>query len=168
MERKLINIIEKFIKLRIDNIIEKSDLDIETSNKIKDINKNIESENKIKKIKINRKNKKNIPKDEKVMNPYTLYIKDATNIMKEELHLNYLEDEDINRIKKCKDKKRNEQFKELSIIWNKLDNNKKDKYVNLCQNRDFSNIKYKETVENLSSSKIKRKKKSKESLKSDA
>lgn len=165
MERKLINIIEKFIKLRIDNIIEKSDLDIETSNKIKDINKNIENENK---IKINRKNKKTISKDEKVMNPYTLYIKDATNIMKEELHLNYLEDEDINKIKNCKNKKRNEQFKELSIIWNKLDNDKKDKYIVLCKNRDFSNTKYKETVEKSSSPKIKRKKKSKESLKTDS
>lgn len=164
MERKLTNIIEKFIELRINNIIEKSNLDIETSNKIKNINKNIKSENK---IKIKRKNKKTISKDEKIMNPYTLYVKDATNIMKEELHLNYLQDENIYKIKNCKDKKRNEQFRELSIIWNKLDNKEKDKYVKLCKNRDFSNTKYKEMVENLSSPKIKRKKKSKESLKSD-
>lgn len=163
MERKFTNIIEKLIELRINNIIEKSNLDIDINNKIKNINENIKNENKIKIKRKSRKNEKILPKEEKIMNPYTLYIKDATNIMKEDLHLNYLQDEDIKKIKSCKDKKRSEQFRELSNIWNKLENVKKDKFVKLCQNRDFSNTKYKEMVENLSSPKIKRKKKSKES-----
>lgn len=55
MERKVENIIEKIIKLRIDNIIEKSNLNTEIADKIKGINENIKNETKIK----NRKKSKN-------------------------------------------------------------------------------------------------------------
>jgi hypothetical protein len=158
MERKIANLIEKIINIRIDDILEKSNLSIEINNKIKEENKNIVNEKKVKKV------KKTIPKDDKIMNPYTLYVKDATNMMKDISHLNYLQDY-IKKIKDCKNKRRNEQFKEFSIIWNNLDNEVKNKYINLCQNKDFSNSKYNEMVKKTSTPKIPRKKKSKESLK---
>lgn len=164
MERKVTNIIEKLIKLRIDNIIEKSNLDIEIGDKIKDINKNIENETK---IKSKNKIKKYVSKDEKKMNSYTLYIKDVTNIIKESPNLKYLPNNIINRIKNCKDKKRNEQFKEFGDIWNELPNDIKIKYKNLCQNKDFTNIKYNEMIEKISTPKMPRKKKSKDSLKTN-
>lgn len=164
MQKDLIKIVEKIIKLRIEDIIKKGNLNEKTSNEIININKIISNEVKVKKTK---KNKKDVPKDEKIMNPYTLYIKDVTNIIKEKSNLNYLSNEIINKIKDCKDKKRSEQFKEFSMIWNELDDSIKNKYKKLCQNKDFTNVKYNEMVGKVSTPKTPRKKKSKESLKNN-
>lgn len=161
MERKVANLIENVIKLRIDSIIEKGNLGIEIGDKIKSINKDIENEIKIKSKK---RVKNDIPKGEKRMNLYTLYIKDVTNIIKENPNLNYLQNNIVNRIKKCKDKKRNEQFKEFSNIWNELPDETKNKYKKLCQNKDFTNIKYDEIIGKISTPKMPRKKKSKDNI----
>lgn len=164
MEKKVENIIEKIIKLRLDNIIEKSEINTEIGDKIRNINENIKNENKIKNKKV--KNiKKDIPKDDKKMNSYTLYIKDATNVMKENPNLNYLSNDVINKVKTYKDKKRSEQFKEFSIIWNGLSDESKNKYKKLCHDKNFTNIKYNEIIGKKTTPKIPRKKKSKDSLK---
>lgn len=165
MEKKLVNLIEKFINIRIDDIIEKGSLDIEISNQIKNTNNNIVKEIKPQKPR-EKKNKKSIPKDEKIMNPYTLFVKDSTNMMKDMSHLNYLQNY-IKKIKDCKNKPCNEQFREFSNIWNNLDEDTKKKYINICQNKDFSNNRYNEIVGKTSTAKIPRKKKSKDSLKSN-
>lgn len=165
MERKVENIIEKIIKLRIDNIIEKSNLNTEIADKIKGINENIKNETKIKNRKKSKNEKKHISKDDKKMNPYTLYIKDVTNIIKGKHNLNYLPNNIISEINIYKDKTRSEQFKGFSIIWNGLNNEIKNKYKELCQNKDFTNFKYNKIVEKASTHKLPRKNKSKESLK---
>lgn len=154
--------IEKIIKLRIDDIIVKSNLNEKTSIKIKDINENISKEVKIQKTK---KVKKKIPKEDRILNEYTLYIKDMSGIIKEKPNLNYLPNSAINKIKSCKDKIAKEQFKTFSSVWNELDIEIKDKYKKLCQNKDLTNNKYNEIVGKPQTSKIVRKKKSKESLK---
>lgn len=164
VQRELIKIIEKIIKLRIDDIIKKGELNVKTGDEIKNINKDIKNETKINKIKSIRKS---IPKDEKILNPYTLYIKDVTGIIKNKPNLNYLPNNIVNRIKNYKDKNRKEQFKEFGIIWKELNDETKDKYKKLCQNKDFTNIRYNEMVEQISTQKIPRKKKSKESLKNN-
>lgn len=154
MERKIEKLVEKIIEIRIDNILEKGKLNIETKEEIKNINKNIINEKKIKNKKKPKKIKKNdIPKEENIMNPYTLFVKDATNVMNGKNNLNYL-NKYTKKIKDCKKNKRSEQFKYFSIIWNNLEDETKNKYKNLCKNRDFSNIKYDEI---LSSSKYNKK-----------
>lgn len=162
VQRELAKIIEKIIKLRIEDIIKKGELNVKTSDEIKNINKDIENETKIKKSK---SIKKSIPKDEKILNPYNLYIKDVTGIIKNKTNLNYLSNNIINKIKNYEDKNRKEQFKEFGIIWKELNDETKDKYKKLCQNKDFTNIRYNDMVGKISTPKIPRKKKSKESLK---
>lgn len=154
--------IEKIIKLRIDDIIVKSNLNEKVSIKIKDINENISKEVKTKKPK---KEKKTIPKEDRILNEYTLYIKDMSGIIKEKPNLNYLPNSSINKIKSCKDKIAKEQFKTFSSVWNELDIEIKDKYKKLCQNKDLTNNKYNEIVGKPQTPKIARKKKSKDSLK---
>lgn len=162
VQRELAKIIEKIIKLRIEDIIKKGELNVKTSDEINKINKDIENETKIKKSK---SIKKSIPKDEKILNPYNLYIKDVTGIIKNKTNLNYLSNNIINKIKNYEDKNRKEQFKEFGIIWKELNDETKDKYKKLCQNKDFTNIRYNDMVGKISTPKIPRKKKSKESLK---
>lgn len=164
VQRELAKIIEKIIKLRIEDIIKKGELNVKTSDEIKNINKDIENETKIKKTK---SIKKSIPKDEKILNPYTLFIKDVTGIIKNKTNLNYLSNNIVNRIKNYEDKNRKEQFKEFGIIWKELNDETKDKYKKLCQNKDFTNIRYNDMVGKISTPKIPRKKKSKESLKNN-
>lgn len=154
--------IEKIIKLRIDDIIVKSNLNEKTSIKIKNINENISKEIKIQKTK---KVKNKIPKEDRILNEYTLYIKDMSGLIKEKPNLNYLPNSAINKIKSCKDKIAKEQFKTFSSVWNELDIEIKDKYKKLCQNKDLTNNKYNEIVGKSQTPKIARKKKSKESLK---
>lgn len=165
MERKVENIIEKIIKLRIDNIIEKSILNTEIADKIKGINESIKNETKIKNRKKSKNEKKRISKDDKKMNPYTLFIKDVTNIIKGKHNLNYLPNNIISEINIYKDKTRSEQFKGFSIIWNGLNNEIKNKYRELCQNKDFTNFKYNKIIEKISTQELPKKKKIKESLK---
>lgn len=169
MEQKELNkVINKLFKIRINDIIIKGELDEETGDKIKNVNNDIENEMKTKKIINIKKNvKKTIPKDEKKMNAYNLYIKDVTNIIKDKPNLNYLPNNIINRIKNYKDKNPADQFKEFSIIWNELSDDIKNKYKKLCQDKDFTNIKYNEIVGKVSTPKIPRKKKSKDSLKNN-
>jgi hypothetical protein len=163
IQKEFKKVVEKIIDLRIEDIIKQCDFDNKINNDIINTNKIISNE------KIKMKNKKSlkikIPKDEKKMNPYTLYIKDVTNIIKDKNNLNYLPNEIINKIKVSKDKKRNEQFRDFSIIWNELPDEIKNKYKELCKNKDFTNEKYKEVISKSPTPKIPRKKKSKESLK---
>jgi hypothetical protein len=163
IQKELKKVIENIIDLRIEDIINQGNFDNKVNNDIININKIISNE------KIKTKNKKslknNIPKDEKKMNPYTLYIKDVTNIIKNKNNLNYLSNEIINKVKNSKDKKCNEQFRDFSIIWNELPDEIKNKYKELCKNKDFTNEKYNKTIGKHSISKVIRKKKSKESLK---
>jgi hypothetical protein len=154
--------IEKIIKLRIEDIVLKSNLDEKIGNQIIDINEGISKEIKIKKYK---KDKKDIPKEDKILNEYTLYIKDVTEIIKEKNNLNYLPNNIVNKIKKSKDKSAKDKFKDFSIIWNELDKEIKDNYKQLCKNKDFTNNKYSETVVKGQTPKTPRKRKSKESLK---
>lgn len=154
--------IEKFIKLRIDDIIIKGNLNEKTTIKIKDVNESIVKEAKIKKQK---KEKKKIPKEDKVLNEYTLYIKDVSAIIKEKPNLYYLPNNSVNKIKNCKNKIAKEQFKVFGSVWNELDKEIKDKYKTLCQNKDLTNNKYNEMVGKSQIPKIPKKKKSKESVK---
>lgn len=162
IQTNLNKVVEKIIKLRIDDIIIKGNLNEKTSIKIKDINENIAKEVKIKKPK---KEKKIIPKEDKILNEYTLFIKDVSGIIKEKPNLNYLPNNVVNKIKSSKNKIAKEQFKDFSYVWNELDKEIKDKYKKLCQNKDLTNNKYNEIVGNPQIPKIARKKKSKESLK---
>lgn len=162
IQTDLSKIVEKIIKIRIDDIISKGNLNEKISNQIKDVNEIIAKEVKIKKYK---KEKKNIPKEDKVLNEYTLYIKDVTGIIKENPNLNYLPNNIVNKIKNCKDKDRKVQFKEFSSVWNGLDKEIKNKYKQLCKNKDLTNNKYNEIVGKPQTPKTPRKRKSKESLK---
>lgn len=56
-----------------------------------------------------------------------------------------------------------EQFKELSNIWNNIDMEIKEKYIKLCQNKDFTNFKYNELIDKTTQ-KQPRKKRSKDNL----
>lgn len=163
IQKEFKKVVEKIIDLRIEDIIKQGNFDNKVNNDIINTNKIISNE------KIKTKNikslKKNIPKDEKKMNPYTLYIKDVTNIIKNKNNLNYLSNEIINKVKVSKDKKRNEQFRDFSIIWNELPNEIKNKYKELCKNKDFTNEKYDKLIGKPSTTKVPKKKKSKESLK---
>ena len=155
-------VIENLIKLRLDEIIEKADLGEKTVNKIKDINDIIVKENKSIK---NKKKKNIIEKKDKKLSIYTIFVKDANSIIKNNPNLNYLPNNVIVEIKNLKDKPAKEQFRELGSIWKKLDNITTNKYKDLTKNKDFTNDKYNSIVEKSYSSKLPRKKKSKESLK---
>lgn len=162
IQKDLNKAIEKIIKLRIEDIVLKSNLDDKIGNQIRDVNEDISKEMKVEKSK---KDKKIIPKEDKILNEYTLYIKDVTEIIKEKNNLNYLPNNIVNKIRKCKDKSGKEQFKDFSSIWNELDKEIKDNYKQLCKNKDFTNNKYSETVEKGQTPKTPRKRKSKETLK---
>lgn len=55
-----------------------------------------------------------------------------------------------------------DKFKEFARIWKILDEETKNKYKNLCQNKNFTNGKYNELV--IKTPKQIRKKKSKENI----
>jgi hypothetical protein len=152
--------IEKLINLRLNEIIEKVDLNEKLINKIKDTNNIIADENKIIK-----KKKNNVDKKDKKLSIYTTFVKDANNIIKDSPNLNYLPDDVVVKLNKLINKQAKEQFKELGIIWKTLDNKIVNKYKDLTKNKDFTNEKYNETVGKTQTPKIPRKKKSKESLK---
>jgi hypothetical protein len=159
---KLSNIIEKLINLRLNEIIEKVDLNEKLINKIKDTNNIIANENKtIKKKKI----KNNVEKKDKKLSMYTTFVKDSNNIIKDNHNLSYLPNDVVIELNKIKNKSAKEKFKELGIIWKTLDNKFVNKYKDLTKNKDFTNEKYNETVGKIQTPKIPRKKKSKESLK---
>lgn len=153
-------IIENLINLRLNEIIEKVDLNEKLINKIKDTNNIIADENKMIK-----KKKNNVEKKDKKLSIYTTFVKDANNIIRDSPNLNYLPDDVVIELNKLKNKQAKEQFKELGIIWKTLDNKIVNKYKDLTKNKDFTNEKYNETVGKIQTPKIPRKKKSKESLK---
>lgn len=154
------NIIEKLINLRLNEIIEKVDLNEKLINKIKDTNNIIANENKMIK-----KKKNNVEKKDKKLSIYTTFVKDANNIIKDNPNLNYVPNDVAIELNKLKNKPAKEQFKELGIIWKTLDNIIVNKYKDLTKNNEFTNEKYNETVGKIQTPKIPRKKKSKESLK---
>lgn len=154
--------IEYLIKLRLNEIIEKTNLNEKTINEIKDMNDVIMKENKTNK---NKTEKTNIEKKDKKLSVYTLFIKDANCIIKDKPNLNYLHNDVIIEIRNLKDKPAKEHFKELGIIWKNLDVNIINKYRNLTKNKDFTNEKYNEISGKPQTPKPLRKKKSKESLK---
>lgn len=157
----LYNLTEKLIKLRIDDIIEKGNIDNDTSIKIKNINNEISKDiKKNKKI----KNKKVIPVDDKKLTIYTVFIKDSFNIINNKLTLNYLPNDMETKIKLYMDKKPSEQMKGLSEIWKTIGNDVKMKYKTLTKDKNFTNFKYNEKVVSQSNKTV-RKKRSKESLK---
>lgn len=160
MERQLTKIIENFIKLRINNIIEKSDLDEKISNEIKTINEDIAKNNrKYKKLKKVTK----VEKKDKKLSAYTTYIKDANNVIKGNPTLNYLSQKHINQINKLKEEKDNKhKLKELSKIWKTIDDTTANKYKDLTKDKIFTNEKYNNLVGKPLTPKIPRKKKSKE------
>lgn len=153
-------IIENLINLRLNEIIEKVDLNEKLINKIKDTNNIIADENKMIK-----KKKNNVDKKDKKLSIYTTFVKDANNIIKDSPNLNYLPDDVVVKLNKLINKQAKEQFKELGTIWKTLDNKIVNKYKDLTKNKDFTNEKYNETVGKTQTPKIPRKKKSKESLK---
>lgn len=153
MERQLTKLIENFIKLRIDNIIEKSDLDEKICNEIKTINENI-----VKNDKQDKKRKKVEKKDKKLW-AYTTYIKDANNVIKGNPTLNYLSQKYINQINKFKDEKDNKiKLKELSKIWKTIDDATMNKYKELTKDKTFTNEKYNKLIGKPPTPKIPRKK----------
>lgn len=154
--------IEKIFKIRLDEIIEKSNLNEDIINKIKDTNDTIAKGNRLIK---NKKEKNNIEKKDKKLSTYTIFVKDANCIIKNNDNLNYLTNDIVTEIRKLKDKTAKEQFKELGILWKKLDDNTINKYKNLVKNKDFTNEKYNNIVGKPQTPKMPRKKKSKESLK---
>ena len=149
-------IIEKIIILRIDEIIKIGN--IKNTDEIKSVNKIIAKNGNIDQ----KKNKMVIPTDEKKLTLYTTFIKDANNLIKNKNNLNYLPNNIVNRIKSYKDKSAKDKFKEFSIIWKELDDNIKDKYRNLCKDKNFTNSEYDKITDKIP--KIIRKKKSNESL----
>lgn len=157
----LTNLLEKIIKLRINNIIEKSNLDEKTINEIKSVNENIEKNNK----KYNKQKVKHIKKDkkDKILSAYNTYIKDANNVIKNNPTLNFLSTTTITQINKIKEEKDNKiRLTKLSIIWKTLDNNIINKYKELTKDKNFTNEKYNNLIEKPLTPKIVRKKKSKE------
>lgn len=147
--------IEKIISLRINEIIEKTNLNEKISNKIKDVNNIIVKDNKTIK---NKKIKRNIvEKEHKKLSIYTTFVKDANNIIKNNPYLNYLPNDIVSEIKKLKEKSAKDQFKEL-------DNNIINKYKELTKDKEFTNEKYNNIVGKVQTPKTVRKKKSKESL----
>jgi predicted GTPase len=161
----LTNIIEKIIKLRINDIIKKSELDEKTENKIREINENIAKNNKqnrkiIKTSKVEKKDRKLIA--------YTVYIKDANNVIKNNPTLNYLPQKNITQINKVKHEKDNKnRMKELSKIWKNIDDLTINKYKDLTKDKNFTNENYNNLIKKPLTPKVPRKKKSKESLKNN-
>lgn len=105
---KINTIIEKIIKLRLVEIIDKLDLNENLINKINNTNNIIANENKTVK---NKKIKNNIEKKDKKLSIYTIFVKDSNNIIKEKPNLNYLPNNviiELNKIKykhqKCKER----------------------------------------------------------------
>jgi len=152
------NLIEKIIKLRINDVIEKSNLDEKTTNEIRNINKKIAKDNK----RFKNRKKSQVDKKDKKLNPYTTYIKDTNNIIKDNPTLNYLPNNLITQIKKLKEKKNTERLEELSKLWKTIDNTTINKYKDLTKDKKFTNEKYNEIVDKVQTPKIARKKKSKE------
>lgn len=150
-------LIEKIIEIRIKEIDEKTNSNDLLININKQIKKEKKNEINIKKI------KKNIPDGEKRLTSYTTFIKDSKNNINDRPCLGYLSNDIISKIKIFKNIKPREQFKELSNLWNNLDVETKDKYINLCQNKDFTNYKYNEIIDRKIQ-KQPRKKKSKDNL----
>lgn len=136
-------VIEKIIKLRIEKIIEKGEIDEKTGNKIKDINEYIIKNNK---FKVKNRISKNISKDDKILTARTTFIKDMSRIIKNESNLNYLPINIVKKIEGYKDKKQTEKLSFYNILWKDLDNETKDKYKKICNNKDFTNSKYDEIV----------------------
>lgn len=138
--KDLYNIIEKIIKLRLNNILEIGKIDEEISNKIKNINENIiknnQAENKVLKK----------SKDEKILTARTTCIKDMSRIIKNEPNLNYLPSNIIKKIKSYKDKNQKEKLSFYSSLWKELDSQIKGKYKTLCENKDFTNAKYEKMI----------------------
>lgn len=136
----LTNIIERIIKIRINNILEKSEIDEKTQIDIKEINNDIVKDNKqkqkdIKKSKVEKKNRNLIG--------YNVYIKDANNILNNNPTLNYLSPKFITQINKIKNENNGRvRMTELSKIWKNLDNNCINKYNNLTKDKNFTNEKY--------------------------
>ena len=110
--------------------------ELKNGDEIKNINKKILKDRNIKK-----KDKSN-DKNNKKLTSYTIFIKDSNNILKDNNNLNYLPDNIIIRIKNFKDKSTREQFKQYSTIWKELDDNVKDKYKKLCEDKNFTNTDY--------------------------
>lgn len=164
VQTELNKTIEKILKIRLDEIIEKSNLNEDIINKIKDTNDTIAKRNTQTKNKKN-KNKNNIEKKDKKLSIYTIFVKDANCIIKNNDNLNYLPNDIVTEIKKLKNKPAKEQFRELGVIWKRLDVNTTNKYKNLIKNKDFTNEKYNNMVEKTQTPKMPRKKKSKETLK---
>jgi predicted GTPase len=161
----LTNIIEKIIKLRINDIIKKSELDENTENKIKEINENI-----VKNNKQNRKTTKTskVEKKDRKLIAYTVYIKDANNVIKDNPTLNYLPQKIIIQINKVKHEKDNKnRMKELSKIWKNIDGITINKYKQLTKDKNFTNENYNNLIKKHLTPKIPKKKKSKESLKNN-
>lgn len=136
-------VIEKIIKLRIENIIEKCEIDEKTGNKIKDINEYIIKNNK---FELKNKVSKNISKDDKILTARTTCIKDMSRIIKNESNLNYLPNNIVKKIEGYKGKKQTEKITFYNILWKELDKETKDKYINICNNKDFTNSKYDKIV----------------------
>lgn len=153
MDNNLTNLIEKFIKIRINNIVEKANLNEKTINEIIDINNDIIKNNK-QKIKYKKKDKK-----DKNLAAYTTFIKDANNIIKNNPTLDFISAKTIKQIKKVGEEKDNKiRLKELSIIWKTLDNDTINKYKELTKDKTFTNEKYNNlTEEYLRSKKMKNK-----------
>ena len=162
IHKELNKTIEKIFKIRLDEIIEKSNLNEDIINKIKDTNDTIAKGSRLIK---NKKEKNNIEKKDKKLSTYTIFVKDANCIIKNNDNLNYLPNDIVTEIRKLKDKTAKEQFKKLGILWKKLDDNTINKYKNLVKNKDFTNEKYNNIVGKPQTPKMPRKKKSKESLK---
>jgi hypothetical protein len=154
----LSKVIEKLINLRINDIIDKGKFNNESINEFKTINETIAKNIKIKKI----KNKNDIPVDDKILTIYTTFIKDANRLVKDKSTLNFLPHNIVTQIKSHNDKNAKDKFKEFARIWKILDEETKNKYKNLCQNKNFTNGKYNELV--IKTPKQIRKKKSKENI----
>lgn len=164
IDKDLNKTIEKIVDLRINEIIEKGNIDKKIGEQIININKNIAKDVKNK----NKNVKKSIPKDEKTLTLYTAFIKDSSNIVNNKNNLNYLPNSIINKIKSYENKSAKEQFKEYSIVWKELDDNIKSKYKDLCKDKNFTNANYDNIVNKIQNHKVIRKKKSKETLKVNA
>jgi Zn-dependent metalloprotease len=144
------NLIEKIIKIRIDNIIEESNLNEKDKNEIININNNIVKNNK----QINKKKKE---RKDKILSAYNIFVKDANNEIKGNVTLHFLTPKIItNEIKDEKDNR--ERLRKLSIIWKSLDNKTIDKYKQLTKDNKFTNEKYNDLIGKSLTPKLPRKK----------
>lgn len=144
--KDLYKTIEKIVNLRIEDIIEKGDFNEKTKRNIKNTNEIIVKDiNKDIKIIKGRKRKNN---SSKILTGYTCFVKDASNIIKNEPSLKYLPNDIILKIETYKNKSAKEQFKEFGDTWKNMDDKIKNKYKKICQNKDFTKEKYNEIVKN--------------------